>query len=159
MYMFFIRDNVLMLVKQGNLEKINVTLATVKYEIISGDKSQFYLEFNQTARTYADLAAMGCMINTQGYDYYTMVEPNSIKWLAYLSGGLGLFLFIILIKSCAIFRFDYIKTKYNYQHQMSNFNYSNFVIGNLLDASLIHQHFAFFNIIFASTLPACLGNE
>lgn len=138
---------------------MNVTVATVRYEVLTGDKAEFYLEFNQTARGYVDLVNMGCMVNTVEHDYYAMVQPNSVRWLAYLSGGLGLFLLIILIKSCGIFKFDYVKTKYNYQHQITNFNYSNYVVSNLLVASLIHQHFSFFNIIFMTTLPACLGNK
>lgn len=148
-----------MLGRHSKLEKLNVTVATVRYEVVTGDKAEFYLEFNQTQRGYADLVNMGCVVNTVDHDYYDIARPNSIQWLGYLSGGMALLLFILIIKSCAIFRFDYIKTKYNYQHNTSNFNYSNFFIGNLLIASLIHQHFSFFNIIFATTLPACLGNN
>lgn len=81
---------------------------------------------------------MGCMININEYNYYEIVQPHSIKWLVYLCGGLALFLLIIILKSMLIFRFDYIKTKYNYQHNLTNFNYSNYLIVNLLLACLIN---------------------
>jgi hypothetical protein len=128
---------------------------------VTEDKAEFYLNFNQTSRVYDDLKTIGCLVksNLTDHDYFDIVKPNSIKWLSYLSGGLGLFTLIILMKSILIFKFDYIKTKYNYQHNMSNFNYSNYLIVHLLIASLVNQHFKFFNIIFYSTLPACLGSD
>ena len=147
-----------MLGKQAGLEKINITISTMRYEIITEDRTEFYLKFNQTSRVYNDLLSMGCMINTVNQDYHNIVQPNSVRWLTYLAGGLAMFLLIMIIKSMLIFKFDYIKTKYNYQHNLTNFNYSNYVIVNLLIASLVHQHFSFFNIVFYSTLPACLGN-
>jgi hypothetical protein len=62
------------------------------------------------------------------------------------------------MKSYLIFKFDYIKTKFNYQHGITNFNYSNYILLHLLIASLIHHHFCFFNQIFYTSLPECLGN-
>ena len=156
--MFYLRDNIWMLSKQSSLEKMNITISTIRYEIITEDKSEFYLKFNQTSRMHSDLVSMGCLINTNDTSYEDIVQTNSFKWLLYLSGGLALFLVIIVFKSLLIFKFDYIKAKYNYQHGTSNFNYSNYLIVNLLFACVINQHFEFFNIIFYTTLPACLGN-
>lgn len=104
---------------------------------------------------------MGCLINSYNNNgnYSDFVYPNSSKWLIYLIGGLALFMLIILMKALLIFKFDYIKAKYNYQHGIANYNYSNYLIFNLLVATLINQHFEFFNLIFYTTLPACLGNR
>lgn len=143
--MFYLRDNITMLGQVGNLEPVNVTISTVKYEIISADVGQFYLTFNQTGRVYSDLVNMGCLINSYNnnndYDYSQFVSSTSYKWLIYLIGGLLLFALIILMKSVLIFKFDYIKAKYNYQHGVSNFNYSNYIINNLLLCCVINQHF------------------
>ncbi len=120
---------------------MNITISTVKYEIISEDKTEFYLKFNQTTRLYSDMISMGCLVNTADRNYYDMVQPSSFRWIIYLVGGLAVFLLIIIIKSILIFKFDYIKAKYNYQHNVSNFNYSNYLVINLLIACLINQHF------------------
>lgn len=145
MYMFYLRDNITMLVEMKDLQPVNVTISTVKYEIISADVGEFYLKFNQTSRVYSDLVNMGCLINSYNnnsdYDYSQFVSSSSFKWLLYLLAGLLLFLLIILMKSMLIFKFDYIKAKYNYQHGVSNFNYSNYIINNLLMCCVINQHF------------------
>lgn len=151
-----------MLSKQNSLQKLNVTISTIKYEIVTEDVLEFYLKFNQTTRVVGDLYNMGCLVNFNSgsnVDYSEVVSPNSLRWLLYLSGGLVSLCLILLMKSVLIFKLDYIKTKYNYQHHITNFNYSNYFVINLLIASLINQHFHFFSIIFYSTLPACLGNN
>ena len=148
-----------MLGKQSSLVNLNVTISTIKYEIITEDSGQFYLQFNQTTRVVTDLAKIGCLVNSvSGNDYSEVVSANSIKWLSYLTGGLLTVILILVMKSLLIFQFDYIKVKYNYQHSISNFNYSNYIILNLLIASVVNQHFQFFSLIFYTSLPACLGN-
>lgn len=145
MYMFYLRDNITMITGMKDLQQVNVTISTVKYEIISADVGQFYLQFNQTNRVYSDLVNMGCLINSyntnNGYDYSQFVSSSSYKWILYLIGGLLLFLLIIIMKSILIFKFDYIKAKYNYQHGVANFNYSNYIINNLFICCVINQHF------------------
>lgn len=159
MYMFYLRDVTSMLSKQSSLVRLNVTISTIKYEIITEDSAQFYLKFNQTSKLVTDLYTMGCLVNSiSSNDYSEVVSSNSIKWLSYLIVGLLTLVLILVMKSVLIFHFDYIKAKYNYQHSITNFNYSNYLIINLLIASLINQHFQLFNLIFYTSLPACLGN-
>lgn len=102
---------------------------------------------------------MGCFIDSYNgsMDYSQFTYSSSSRWLLYLIGGLALFLLIIIMKSILIFSFDYIRVKYNYQHNLTNFNYTNYIMINLFIAALINQHFQFFNLIFYSTLPGCLG--
>jgi hypothetical protein len=73
---------------------------------------------------------------------------------------------IVGMKSVLVFRFDWIKAKFNYQHGRANYNYSNYIIGNtyhiignLLLAALMNHHFYFFNMIFSSTQPTCVGSS
>ena len=52
-----------MLVKQSNLSQLNVTISTIRYEIVTESSADFYLAFNQTSKVYSDLINMGCLIN------------------------------------------------------------------------------------------------
>lgn len=63
------------------------------------------------------------------------------------------------MKCTMILRFDYIRAKYNYQHGVGNFNYINFAVANFMQAALVNAHFCYFNGVFYSTLPACLGSR
>ncbi len=49
---------------------MNITVSTMRYEIVTEDKTEFYLKFNQTSRVIIDLTTMGCMINTQDHNYF-----------------------------------------------------------------------------------------
>ena len=111
---------------------------------------------------------MGCFINdlNGNTDFYEFAYPKSPRYLAYLIGGLLLMVFIVAMKSVLVFRFDWIKAKFNYQHGRANYNYSNYIIGNtyhiignLLLAALTNHHFYFFNMIFSSTQPTCVGSS
>lgn len=141
--MFFLKNNANILSSQSQLSKMNVTISTVNYEIITADSNTFYLTFNQTNKDLSNLKIIGCFINSYNgsKDYYEVVKPSSYKWLLYLVGGIVIFLLIIIMKAILIFKFDYITVKYLYQHNEGNFNYSNYILVNLFIASLINQHF------------------
>jgi hypothetical protein len=161
MYLFYLENNFLMLFNESKLTYMNVTISTVRYEIVTQSSNDFYLAFNQTDTSLNSLLGMGCLIN--GYqgdgNYSELVQEGSFGWILYLLSGLILFIVIVAMKSVAVFRFDYIKAKFNFQHAISNYNYSNYFIQHLLIAALMSHHFYYFNLIFFSTLPECLGSQ
>lgn len=139
-----------------------MVISTVGYVVLSEGEREFGLVFNQTARTVGDLVGLGCLVEgggSRGQGYSGFVHAGSSRWIAYLLGGLFTFLLIMMLKSCLTFKFDSTKAKYNHHHNISNYNYSNYLTFHLLISILINQHFQFFNLIFYTMLPACLGTK
>lgn len=97
------------------------------------------------------------MVNSNKTIASNMVYNNSIKWISFIIGGLILLILIMVMKGILVFKFDYIKMKFNYQHGYTNYNYSNYIIINLIITSLINHHFYFFNSVFYTSFPSCLG--
>jgi len=102
---------------------------------------------------------MGCFIS--GYNgnptYSEFMYENSGGWVGYIVAGLLSVVLIVILKGWQLYKFDLVRAIYNYQSNKYNFNISNWIIYNLLWASLIHGHFYFFNFIFEGKTEPCVG--
>ena len=131
-YLSYLTNNFQMLSSCASLSRLNITISTIKYQITTSSSQNFYLSFNQTSKTLTNLVDMGCFINdlNGNTDFYQFAYPKSPRYLAFLIGGLLLMVLIVAMKSVLVFRFDWIKVKFNYQHGRANYNYSNYILGN-----------------------------
>lgn len=64
---------------------------------------------------------------------------------------------IIILKIIQIVKFDIIKTLYNMSNLKANFNMTNYVLQNLFFCAFVNNHFIFYQQIFKTTTPICLG--
>jgi len=64
---------------------------------------------------------------------------------------------ILVIKVIQLVKFDIIKTLYNMSNLKANFNLTNYITFHLIFAGLVNNHFIFFNQIYYTDLPVCLG--
>lgn len=79
MYMFFLQQSFSMLGSYNDLQRMNVTISTVNYEITVTSADSFYKQFNVTDRSLSSLVSMGCYINNYkgSVDYTAVAQASS----------------------------------------------------------------------------------
>lgn len=66
---------------------------------------------------------------------------------------------LLVFKILQLVKFDLVRTLYNMSNLRSNFNLSNYILFHLFLASLMNHHYIFFNQIFNTNSPTCLGTN
>jgi hypothetical protein len=78
LYFSFMQYSFTILGNYSQLQRMNVTISTVNYEITVTSPDAFYKSFNVTDRSLGSLVSMGCFINNyQGSADYTAVAQAS----------------------------------------------------------------------------------
>jgi hypothetical protein len=65
-YFFFMQAAQKVFNSVSSLQRMNVTISTVNYEITVSSPTAFYSSFNLTDRSLSSLVAMGCFLNNYG---------------------------------------------------------------------------------------------
>ena len=156
-YFFFLQYSFSLLSSYSSFQRMNVTISTVNYEITVTSPYNFYTTFNVTDRSLSTLIKMGCFINNYGNAIDFTSASSRPGFVAYLSFGLASMVILLVFKSVQLMKFDLIKTLYNMSTLRTNFNMSNYIIFNLFICSLLNDHYIFYNQVFNTKLPTCLG--
>ena len=158
-YYNYLGNNVALLANQNLLQKIAVTAGGVSYNITTTNYYSFQNAYSATAQTTASLQAMGCLID--GYNgaplYSSVAFNNSPTWIGFAICGVASLAVVLLLKAVQINFFDEVRALSYRQNGRGKFNFTNFVLVNLIWQTLVAGHFFFFNFIFYGQTEPCLG--
>ena len=86
-YFFFLQSANIVLSNYSNLQRMNVTISTINYEITISDSNTFYKAFNVTDRSLSSLVNLGCFINNYdgNIDYSSIALSSNYKMYAAFS--------------------------------------------------------------------------
>lgn len=149
-YYNYLGNNVALIANQNLLQKVAVTASGVSYNITTTNYYSFQNAYSATSQTIANLQGMGCLID--GYNgspiYSNVAYNNSTSWISFAIFGVVALAVILLLKAIQINFFDEIRTLSYRQNGKGKFNFTNFVLINLIWQTLVAGHYFFFNFIY-----------
>lgn len=158
-YYTYLANNVALIANQNLLQKIQVTASGVSYNITTTNYYSFQNVYGATSQTLANLQSLGCLID--GYNgsptYSNVAYNNSTTWISFAICGVASLAVILLLKAIQINFFDEIRALNFRQNGKGKFNFTNFVLINLIWQTLVAGHYFFFNFIYYGQTEPCLG--
>lgn len=160
-YYQFISNNVGLLSDRSILQKVNVTINSQNYQIVTSNYYNFDKIYSSTSQTLSSLTgpSLWCAIDSYsgGPVYSNTVSSTSTTWLVYIVTGIFALLAMLTLKVIQINVFDEIRAWSYRQNGKGKFNITNFIIFNLFWQTLLAGHFFFYNFIYYSQIDPCFG--